>query len=698
MPSKSGARALKSFAAFAAVLMLLAPSLALAGPLHPLSIKDMVMMDRVSDPHVSPDGRWAVYSLRVTNWEANKGVTSLWLVDLRTPGAVPRRLAASTGGAMAPQWSPDGRWIYFLSSRSGSDQVWRTGVDGSRAMPVTRLPLEVLAYRPSPDGSRLVVSMAVFPDCETPECTHAKFVALAAGKASGMLYDRLFIRHWDTWADGTRNHLFALRLSPGGQALDRPTPLMAGFDGDAPAKPFGDNHGFAFTPDGKTVIFSAKLAGKDEPWTTNFDLWRTPVDGSAAPVDLTAANKGADEGPVVSPDGTRLAWRAQPRAGFESDRSAVMLMDLATGQTRELDAGFDRSADQIAWSADGRTLYASAEDVGQVRLFGIDAASGEVRPLTGEGRVTDFDVGPAAVVFAHDAFDAPAQLFRQEGGGPAVQLTRHNDERLSKIAFGGYEQFAFKGWNGETVHGYVVKPADYQPGRRYPVAFLIHGGPQTSFGNMFNYRWNAESYVGQGFAVVMIDFHGSPGYGQAFTDSISRHWGDRPLEDLQKGWAAALAKYDFLDGDRACALGGSYGGYMINWIAGNWNGPWKCLVNHDGIFDNRMMGYSTEELWFSEWENGGTPWDHAEDYERFNPIDHVAAWSKPELVIHSDDDYRVPQEQGIATFTALQRRGIPSEMLRFPDENHWVLKPRNSVQWHDTVFAWLKKWTGAPAS
>ena len=696
MTPRPRARAFGSFAALAVALLLLAPGLARAAGAHPFSVKDMVMMERVSDPQVSPDGRWVVYSLRTTDWDANRGVMSLWVLDLKAANAVPRRLAASNGGAADPQWSPNSRWIYFLSGRSGSSQVWRTDLDGARAQPVTRLPVDVLAYRPSPDGSRLVVSMAVFPDCGTPECTRARFAAKAAGKASGMVYDRLFVRHWDTWADGTRNHLFALRLDAVGQATGQSTPLMTGFDGDVPSKPFGDDHDFTITPDGRAVIFSAKLAGRDEPWSTNFDLWRSPIDGSAAPVDLTPANKGADAGPVVSPDGTRLAWRAQPRAGFESDRSAVMLMDIATGQARELDAGFDRSADQLAWSADGRTLYATAEDNGQVRLFAIDASSGQARPLTGEGRVTDFDVGPGGVVYAHDAFDAPAQLFRLGDGGPAAQLTHHNAERLAQISFGAYEQFAFPGWNGETVHGYVVKPVGYQPGRRYPVAFLIHGGPQTSFGNMFNYRWNAESYAGQGFAVVMIDFHGSPGYGQAFTDSISRHWGDRPLEDLQKGWAYALSRYDFLDGDRACALGGSYGGFMINWIAGNWNGPWKCLVNHDGIFDNRMMAYSTEELWFSEWENGGTPWDHPEDFERFNPVDHVAAWSKPELVIHSDNDYRVPQEQGIATFTALQRRGVPSEMLRFPDENHWVLKPRNSMQWHETVFAWLKRWT-APA-
>jgi dipeptidyl aminopeptidase/acylaminoacyl peptidase len=273
-------------------------------------------------------------------------------------------------------------------------------------------------------------------------------------------------------------------------------------------------------------------------------------------------------------------------------------------------------------------------------------------------------------------------------------ITPSAGEMLPDVAWGEYEQFSFKGWNGDTVYGYVVKPWNYVEGRKYPVAFLIHGGPQGSFGDGWSYRWNPQTYAGQGYAVVMIDFHGSTGYGQAFTDAISQHWGDRPLEDLQQGWKAAQEKYPFLDGDKACALGASYGGFMVNWIAGNWNDPWKCLVSHDGVFDNRAMGYATEELWFTEWENGGTVWENPKGYERFNPVHHVDEFRVPMLVIHGQQDFRIPVEQGIALFTALQRKGVESQFLYFPDENHWVLKPQNSVQWHDTVNAWLKKHIG----
>jgi dipeptidyl aminopeptidase/acylaminoacyl peptidase len=345
-------------------------------------------------------------------------------------------------------------------------------------------------------------------------------------------------------------------------------------------------------------------------------------------------------------------------------------------------------------SDDGKTLFTTTQDTGEMPLFAVDIANGEAALVAREGSVREFAVAGNQVLFTRDRLDSPAQLFLSDATGRTVrQISVNNREAMAKTAWGAFEQFTFIGWNDETVHGYVVKPANYVEGRKYPVAFLIHGGPQGSFSNGWSYRWNPQTYAGQGFAVVMIDFHGSTGYGQAFTDSISGHWGDRPLEDLQKGYAHALKQYGFLDKNRACALGASYGGYMVNWIAGNWPEPWKCLINHDGVFDTRMMGYATEELWFTEWENGGTPYDVPQNYEKFNPVNHVAKWRVPMLVVQGELDYRIPPEQGIATFTALQRKGIESQLLLFPDENHWVLKPQNSILWHDTVNSWLKRWT-----
>ena len=675
-----------SLAAFA-----LAPT---AQAARPFTALDMVKLDRVSDPRVSPDGRYVLYAVRTMDFPANKAAMSLWIADLKAK-APPRRLAVSDGGVSAGRWSADGKAIYFVSGRAGGlDQVFRTDVAGEAAVQVTSAPFDVGAYKVADDGKTIVISQAVFPDCADLACTKDRLAAKAAAKTTGVVYDKLFIRHWDTWNDKTQNHLFAIPLDATGAASGQPVDLMADFDGDSPTKPFGGDEDFAIAVDGKSVAFSAKIAGRDEAWQTNYDVWSAPLDGSAKPANLTAGNKAWDTAPVFSPDGKWSAYRAMKRPGFEADRFGIILRDQASGQERELAPTWDRSADAIAWSRDGKTIYALAQDVGQTRLFAIDAKTAKVTALTGDGHVSGFDVGPQGLVYAHDTLKGPAQLYSLPAkGGAPIKLTDLNSDALKDVAMGEAEQFSFPGWNGETVHGYLVKPVDFDPAKTYPVAFLIHGGPQGSFGNLFHYRWNAQTYAGAGYAVVMIDFHGSTGYGQAFTDAISQHWGDRPLEDLQKGWTHALAKYPFLDKDRACALGGSYGGFMVNWIASQWKEPWKCLVNHDGIFDARFMGYSTEELWFSEWENGGTPWAANTTYSKFNPADHVADWSVPMMVVQGQNDYRVPLEQGIASFTALQRKGVPSQLLYYPNENHWVLKAQNSVQWHTEVQAWLDRWT-----
>jgi dipeptidyl aminopeptidase/acylaminoacyl peptidase len=659
---------------------------------EPLSAKALATLDRIGDPQISPDGRYLVYDLRTVDYDANKSHHALWLIDLKakTPA---RKLAISEGGATGARWSADGKTLYFMSSRGGdTDQVWRTDSTGEKATQVTHAPLDIGAYKLSADGKHMVVALAVFPDLDDPAATKARADATKAKKSTGVLYDHLFVRHWDTWADGTRNHLYALTLDAKGDVAGDAVPLMKGFDGDAPGKPFGGDEDFDISRDGATVFFTARLAGKTEPWSTNFDIYATPMDGSAAPKDLTADNLAWDGTPVVSPDGTKLAYLAMKRPGFEADRFGVWIMDLKTGARHEVDPTWDRSAGSLKWTADGRTLLVTAEDVGQTRLFAIDARSGDVRPLTTDGHISAVILAGHTLIVGRETLDSPGQLYRLEGGKLSA-LTDVNAAKLAAVQFSSFEQFSFAGWNGETVHGYVLKPYGYQPGHKYPVVYLVHGGPQGSFGNSWSYRWNPEVWAGWGYGVVMVDFHGSTGYGQAFTDAISQHWGDRPLEDLQKGWSAALSKYDFLDGDRACAAGGSYGGYMIYWMAGNWNKPWKCLIDHDGVFENHDMGYVTEELWFSEWENGGLPWVNRDGYEKFNPANHVAEWTKPMLIIHSAKDYRIPLEQGLGAFTALQRKGIPSQFLTFPDENHWVLKPQNSVEWHDTVQAWLKRWT-----
>jgi dipeptidyl aminopeptidase/acylaminoacyl peptidase len=651
------------------------------------SYRDMISANRLGDPQVSPDGRWVVYSVTSTDVEANRRSGSLYILDLNG-GGEPRRLGISDGGANSARWGSDGR-LYFLSSRSGTSQVWRAAADGTRPVQVTRLPLDVNAYRLSPDASKIAVSLSVFPSCDDLACSVDRQKAADEDPATGMVYDRMFVRHWDTWNDGRQNHLFVVNTDGSGE----PVWASKGFDGDIPSKPFGDESEFTFAPDGQSLVFSAREAGRSEPWSTDFDLYRTNgLTGDGRFENLTEDNQAWDTGPVFSPDGRTLAYRAMARPGFEADKFGIFLRDMDTGRVRQIAANWDRSADTLKWSRDGNTLYTTAGDVGQTRIFAVDTRNGVVTPVTGEGHVSSFQLTPSGFVFAQDSLTRPSELYAKTflGREMPIRLTNVNPQ-LDERRFGQAEQFSFPGWNGETVHGYVIKPANYVEGRRYPVAFLIHGGPQGSFGNSWSYRWNPMTYAGAGYAVVMIDFHGSTGYGQAFTDSISQHWGDRPLEDLQKGWSFAQQRYPFLDGDRACALGASYGGYMINWIAGNWPGEFQCLVNHDGVFDTFGMGYSTEELWFTEWEFGGTPWQNPRGYQQFNPANHVQNWRDPMLVIQGDLDFRIPTAQSLSTFTALQRRGIESRLVVFPDENHWVLKPANSLQWHTEVFGWLDR-------
>jgi dipeptidyl aminopeptidase/acylaminoacyl peptidase len=409
---------------------------------------------------------------------------------------------------------------------------------------------------------------------------------------------------------------------------------------------------------------------------------------------LTADNPAWDAQPAFSPDGAQLAYAAMDRPGFEADRFHLVLLNLKSGAKRPLTQNWDRSIVGFSWARDGKSLFATTDHLGQRPLWAIDAKSGRASAITGSGEVEGFGVGTQQVFYALSSLGGPADLYSVGfAGGKPAQLTHVNQAALAQRKFGEYEQFSFAGWNGENVFGYVVKPPDFKRDQKYPVAFLVHGGPQGSFANSWNWRWNAQAFAGAGYGVVMIDFHGSTGYGQAFTDSISGDWGGKPFEDLKLGLAAALAQHPWLDGEHVCALGASYGGYMMNWIAGQWPDRFKCIVSHDGIFDNRTMYYSTEELWFPEWENGGPEYRNPSAYAKHNPVDYVTKWKTPTLVIHGQQDYRVPDSQGLAVFTALQRQGIPSELLYFPTENHWVLKPADSIQWYDTVLAWLNRWT-----
>jgi dipeptidyl aminopeptidase/acylaminoacyl peptidase len=709
----SVAFALRRLAA-AALAAALSPAAVAAPPppaehLQPFTVQDLVRLERVSEIAASPDGKRVAYTVRTTDMEANKGHTVIWLAEAAKRSAAAQRLTDLAANSTAAEWSADGRYVYFLSNRSGSMQVWRvaggparrdawgapaSGADapGADALQVTNLPLDVGSFRVSPKGDRIVVSVEVYLDCPDLECTKQRLDAAAHSKATGMLHSQLFVRHWDAWSDGRRSQLFALSLDD--VARGAPMNLTAGI-GDVPGKPFGGREDYAFSPDGARLAFSVR-ASAGESWSTNFDIYEVST-GGGTPRNLTADNPAWDGQPAFSPDGAQLAYVAMDRPGFEADRFHLVLIDLKSGVKRPLTQNWDRSIASFSWSRDGRSLFATTDHLGQRPLWSIDARTGRASAITGAGEVEGFSVGPKKIFYAFSNLGGPADVYSVgfTGGTPA-QLTHLNQATLGQRKLGDYEQYSFDGWNHENVFGYVVKPPDFKRDQKYPVAFLVHGGPQGSFANSWNWRWNAQTFAGAGFAVVMIDFHGSTGYGQAFTDSISGDWGGKPFEDLKLGLEAALKQYPWLDGEHVCALGGSYGGYMMNWIAGQWPDRFKCLVSHDGIFDNRTMYYSTEELWFPEWEYGGPEFRNPAAYARHNPVDYVSKWQTPTLVIHGQQDYRVPDSQGLSVFTALQRQGVPSELLYFPNENHWVLKPADSIQWYDTVLAWISRWTRPP--
>jgi dipeptidyl aminopeptidase/acylaminoacyl peptidase len=666
---------------------------------HPFSARDLVGFERLGEPQPSPDGRWIVFTRRSYDWDANKTSTHLWLVS--SDGQALRPLTAAGAADTSPRWSPDGRTIAFLSDRGGSTQIYTIDPLGGEAAPLTRFPVEIGTFRWSPDGRRLAFSAEVYPDCADLKCTADRDKARADDPVKASIFTSLPIRHWDAWEDGKRSHLFVWSVA-GGEPVD----LMKGADADAPTKPFGGAEEYSWSPDGRSVAFTAKMV-KNPAWSTDLDVYLAAADGSGYRC-LSEENEAVDREPAFSPDGRSIAWLAMERPGYEADRQRVVVHDLASGRRRALTEAWDRSAGSILWSRDGRRIFVTAEEEGRQRIFAIDAGGGarsaagatkeagatkRISLLVAEGYNSALATGPDdRLVFLRDTLASPAEVFTALADGSGQKaLTAINAPRLAAVQMSRPEEFFFTGASGARVQGWILRPVGFEPGRKYPVAFLVHGGPQGAWTDHFHYRWNMQAFAGAGYVTVAVNFHGSTGFGQAFTDAINGDWGGKPFEDLMKGLDHVLAAYPFADGGKVCALGASYGGYMINWMNGHTD-RFRCLVAHDGEIDLQASYYATEELWFPEWEFGGTPWERAETYERWSPAASVGRWRTPTLVVHGARDFRLPETEGFATFTALQRRGIPSKLLYFPDENHWVLKPRNSVFWHETVLAWLEQW------
>jgi dipeptidyl aminopeptidase/acylaminoacyl peptidase len=661
--------------------VLLAALLAAPAAAGPFTATEMMKLKRVADPQLSPDGKWVAYQAQDVDLAGGTRNTDLWVAPLG--GGQPRRLTDHPKADTRPRWSPDGTRIAFVSNRDGGNQAFVLDLAGGQPRKVTSLSTDaggVLWV----DNRTLLVTSDVFPDCGADEVCNKPKVEAAGKPSSVRVYDELLYRHWDTWEDHRRTHLLVVPVD-GGPARD----LTPGKRDTPPFSLSGED--YAVSPDGKEVCF-ARNDDPVEAVSTNAELYVVPVTGGA-PVKI-AGHPGYDGSPRYSPDGTRIAFRAQMRAGYESDRWRLMVYDRQARTTRNLTEPFDRHVDSFAWSPDSRTLYFTADDDARAPIFSVPAAGGTVQKIAGGATFGDLQASPDGkwLLATKVALTHPTEVYRLGVDGSGIApVTRVNDAFLAGFRLRPGESVTYKGAAGKDVQAWIVKPPDFDPARKYPLLVLIHGGPQSVWGDGWSFRWNAEVFASAGYVVFAPNPRGSVGWGQEFIDDINADWGGRAYEDVMKGTDFAEA-LPYVDKARTAAAGASYGGYLVNWILGHTE-RYRALVSHDGIFDLPAMYGSTEELWFVEWEFKGPVWEQPEVWERWDPSRFVKAFKTPTLVIHGEQDHRVPLEQGLGLFTALQRRGVPSRLLVFPDENHWVLKPANSVRWYEEVIGWLDRWT-----
>ena len=690
--------------------MLLSSVLCLAQAKHPFSFEDMMNLKRIGTPIVSPDGKWVAFSAQDVSLAENKKTPHVWVVPAGGGDAV--QLTAGMAGEDRPQFSPDGKRLAYVSAADGSSQIWTVGFDTTTGRlsgdpkKVTSISTEADGELWSPDGSSLLFVSQVYPGCKDDACNKKEDEARANSKVKALTFTRLFYRHWTTYSMGKRSHLFMVPAEGG-----TPRDLTPG-DHDVPPFSLGGQDMYSFSPDGKEVAYTSNI-DEVEATSTNNEIFVVPAAGGTP--KKISVSKGSDSTPIYSPDGKWIAWRMQVRPGYESDRFRLVVYERATGKITNLTETFDRWVDSITWSPDSRRLYFTAEDKGEAPIYTVAVSGGKVTEVT-RGTNSDLAVTPdgKTLVFGRVSTMEPNAIysFALERAGKktgwserytypdrdgAQKLTHLNDGVLSQVSLQPLEQFWFAGSQQARVQGFVVKPPDFDPAKKYPVKFLIHGGPQGAWGDEWSYRWNPELFAASGYVVIMINPRGSTGYGQKFVDDINGDWGGRAYLDLMLGLDHAERVYPFVDKGRECALGASFGGYMINWLEGHTT-RFKCLVSHDGMFNSESAYGTTEELWFNEWEFKGTPWTNRALYQKWSPHMYASSFKTPILVVHGQKDYRLDVSEGFQMFTTVQRLKVPSKMLYFPDEGHWVLKPQNSQLWYKTVNEWVEQWTKAQSA
>jgi dipeptidyl aminopeptidase/acylaminoacyl peptidase len=656
-------------------LLLFSP---LFGQKLPFDAETMLRIARISQPALSPNGRQVAFTLQTVDLQKNTKPEQIYIVPM--DGGAARPLTQDGDVNEHPKWSPDSRQIYFASNRGGSSQIWAMDADGSHARQITHLSTEAGGPVPTADGKKLVFSSSVYPECGADDaCNKRKLDEEAQNKVKARVYTHLLYRHWNEWQTKRRQHVLAMALD--GTGLKDLTP------GD---RDVADD--YTVSPDSAEAAFSMN-ADPEPAVSTNFDIYAVLLDGGD-PRKITNG-LGADEAPLYSPDGKYMAFRSQPRAGYESDRWRLMVLDRASGRAINLSEGLDRWVGGMTWSPDSTRVFFTVEDRGRTGLQMVPVTGGGSHNIiAGSSSLEDvqFTADGRTMIYSEQSGSKPAELYRvNSNGGSGVALTHLNDTLLSRAALTPLEEVEVESSDKTHVHAFIVKPPGFTETQKYPVLFLIHGGPQGAWGESWSYRWNAQVFAGAGFVVVMPNPRGSTGYGQKFIDDINGDWGGKPYDDLM-AVTDYVAGLKYVDADRMAAAGASYGGYMIDWLLGHTN-RFKALVSHDGVFDLRSMGAATEELWFPIWEFKGMPWDNPEMYERWSPSFFVKEFKTPTLVIHGELDYRVPLDQGLQLYTALQTQKVPSKLIEFPDEGHWVLKPQNSMFWYRQVIDWVHQWT-----
>jgi dipeptidyl aminopeptidase/acylaminoacyl peptidase len=666
------------------LVLCFASCLAAQSARKPFDVDAMLRIARISEPKISPDGKLLAFTLERPNVEANTRPKQIYVVPVA--GGTPAALTTE-GSNQRPQWTSDSKRIVFISNRGGSSQVWSMNADGSGQAAVTTVATEASGVMVSPDDKWVVFNSEVYPECTDDACNKTRADAAKNSKVKARVYTSLLYRHWSDWQSGTRKHLLVAPLE-GGPAKDL-TPGQF----DAPTFSLGGPDDYAISPDGKELAYVTNME-PDQSVSTNTDIYVVPIEGGE-PKRITL-NPGADRSPLYSPDGKYLAFRSQARAGYESDKWRLVLFERATGRTTVLNESQDRNVEEMTWSPDSTRLFYVIEDRGRTVVETMAASGGSSRAvITGASHVGDVQFGPdgKTMVYSEQSGTRPAGLFRvSSGGGSAVQLDNVNAGLLNEHQLTPYEEVWVENPNDKArIHSFVVKPPGFRTGLKYPMLLLIHGGPQGAWGQAWSYRWNPQVFAGAGYVVVMPNPRGSTGYGQKFTDEINQDWGGKPFDDLM-AVVDHMSKQPYVDSERMAAAGGSYGGYMVNWMLGHTD-RFKAFVSHAGVFDLRSMAGETEELWFPVWEFHGMPWENPEVYAKFSPSYYVTNFRTPTLVVHGELDYRVPVGQGMQLFTALQTQKVPSKIVVFPDEGHWILKPQNSAFWYENFLNWIGEWT-----